>query len=121
MQPQGKTSWSKYLKLFSDENRNRLTRIAVYKGEPGSMLDYWLEDGLPLAGIDMDPDGAGGPDVEIMLDNRPGAPADMTHRVIGARFAKITLSATGEADGLEIQNNDGETTVLQFETSRVGD
>jgi hypothetical protein len=85
------------------------------------MLDYWLEDGLPLAGIDLDPDGPTGPEVEIMLDNRTAPPATMTHRVMGARFVKITLSATGEADGLEIQNSNGETTVLQFENVAVGD
>ena len=121
MQTQPQMNWSKYLNLFSEENRNRPTRIAVYEGEPGSMMDYWLEDGLPLAGIDVDPDGNTGPEIEIMLDSRPGESANMTHRVIGVRFVKITLSAAGEADGLEIANDKGETTVLQFENSPIAE
>ena len=121
MKAQAQMKWGKYLQLFSNENRNRPTRIAVYEGEPGSMLDYWLEDGLPLSDIDVDPDGSTGPQVQIMLDNGPTAPANLTHRVIGARFVKITLSVTGEADGLEIQNSNGETTVVQFENGVLGD
>jgi hypothetical protein len=39
----------------------------------------------------------------------------MTHIVTGARFVKFTLSASGDADGLEVENSEAETTVLQFE------
>jgi len=112
MKTQAQMNWSKYLRLFSDENRDRPTRIAVYDGE---MRDYWLENGMPLAGVEVDLNGNRGLEVEIMLANCPGDTANMTHRVVGARSLKITLSASGEGDGLEIANDKSETTVLHFE------
>jgi hypothetical protein len=80
------------------------------------MNDLWLEDGMPLTGIDIDAHGQDAPNIEIMLgDNAtPGEP-HLTHVVKGARFVKIVLSASGDADALEIERGDGRTTILQFE------
>jgi hypothetical protein len=44
----------------------RRTRLAVFEGTPESLTDYWLEDMLPLVGLDMDPHGKDGPQVEII-------------------------------------------------------
>lgn len=112
--------WSSFLKLFSEQNRNRPTRIAVFEGLPGDMNDYWLEDGLPLAGVDVDPDGEDGLEVEILLGDTSDPDAHMTRRVRGVRFARITLSADGESDGLELGTRTGESTVLRFETAAKG-
>lgn len=107
-------NWAQFFGIFTEQNVGRKTRIAVYQGAPDSLTDYWLEDGLPLVGVDIDPDGERGPAIQIMLQ-KPGQVAHMTHTVTGATSVKFTLSASGNADGLEIDNSDGETTVLQFE------
>ena len=68
-------NWAKFISLFGEQNRLRLTRVAVFEGPPTQMEDYWLEDGLPLTGIDLDAHGQNGPNIEIMLGNtgEPGA------------------------------------------------
>ena len=41
----------------------------------------------------------------------------MSHRVFVARSLRIVLGASGQSDALEIENANGETTVMQFEES----
>lgn len=109
-------NWSVFLKLFSEQNLKRLTRIGVFEGEPGEMSDYWIEAGLPLAGVDVDTHSKVEPVVEIMLgDAAKDDSSHLTHTVHNARFVRIVLSASGEADGLDIENSEGETTILRFE------
>ena len=85
-----KHNWSAYLKLFLDQNRNRRTRLAVFEGTPDSLADYWLEDRLPLVGLDMDVHSDEGPQVQIMLQRTiDSRPEHMTHVVRGARFMKF--------------------------------
>jgi hypothetical protein len=111
-------NWAEFLKLFSRQNLNRPTRIGVFEGEPGAMTDYWLEDGLPLEGIDLDTRGSEAPTVEIMLGNDGKQEArDFTHKIAKARFIKFILSASGESDGLDIEAEDGATTILRFENN----
>jgi hypothetical protein len=109
-------NWSRFISLFGEQNRLRPTRIGVFEGPPDAMEDFWLEDGVPLMGIDIDAHGRDAPDIEIMLGSagKPGN-GHLTHVVEGAVFVKIILSASGNADSLEIQGRDGRTTVLQFE------
>ena len=107
-------NWSVFLKHFSEQNQNRMTRIGVYEGEPGEMSDYWLEDGLPLAGVDVDTHSKDAPVIEIMLGDRADDSRHLTHTVHNTRFVRIVLSASGEADGLDIENFEG-TTILRFE------
>jgi hypothetical protein len=107
-------SWSKFLRLFSQQNNGRPTRIGVFEGDAGRMNDYWVEDGLPLLGIDLDPEGRNAPSLEIMLGGADGA-RHMTHTVSQARFVKIVLSPDGETDGLDIEDGEGKTTILRFE------
>ena len=112
-------NWNEFIKLFSRQNRFRPTRIGVFEGEPGNMTDYWLEDGLPLEGIDIDSNGANAPSVEIMLGSPEKAGSrTFTHKIERARFAKIVLSVSGESDGLEIENDEGAVTILRFENER---
>lgn len=109
-------NWSMFLKLFSEQNGGRLTRLGVFEREFGAATDYWIEDGLPLAGIDVDARDKEMPTIEIMLgDANKGDSRHFTHTVAGARFVKIVLSSGGEADGLEIEDANGKTTVLRFE------
>ncbi len=109
-------NWSALLIIFSEQNKMRPTRIGVFEGEPGAMTDYWLEDGLPLAGVDVDIHEKDAPTVEIMLgDISKNDSSHMTHVIKGVRSAKINLSADGNDDGLEIKDAEGRTTVLRFE------
>ena len=109
-------NWAAFIKLFSEQNLARPTRIGVFEGEPGNMIDYWLEDGLPLTGIDLDPRGDAAPTIEIMLGNREKTETcAFTHKIANARFVKIVLSASGESDGLEIEDDQGAVTILRFE------
>jgi hypothetical protein len=108
-------NWSAALSFFSEQNRNRRTRLGVFESEHDMLTDYWLEDGLPLAGIDVDATGEGAPTVEIMLGETAKDARHLTHVVRGARSAKIVLSADGEDDGLEIEDAEGKTTFLRFE------
>jgi hypothetical protein len=109
-------NWARFLELFNEHNRLRPTRIGVFEGPPDAMADYWIEDGLPLTGLDIDAHGPEGPNVEIMLgDATQHGAGHLTHVVKNTRFLKIVLSAAGVADSLEIQGGDGRTTVLQFE------
>ena len=113
---QTQPNWTEFIKLFSRQNHRRPTRIGVFEGEPATMTDYWLEDGLPLEGIDVDLRGAQAPTVEIMLGSRAEAGArSFTHKIARARFAKIVLSVSGSADGLEIEDEAGAVTILRFE------
>lgn len=111
-----KTNWTEFFKLFTEQNHLRPTRLGVFEGEPGQMRDYWLEDGLPLAGIDVDTHKEDTPTVEIMLGEIGTADSrSMTHVVRGARSAKIILSPDGTDDGLEVLDKEGNTTFLRFE------
>lgn len=108
-------NWSAILSFFSEQNRTRPTRIGVFENARDAVTDYWLEDGLPLAGIDIDPRGEDAPTIEIMLGDTAKDARHMTHTVKGARAARIVLSAGGEDDGLEIDDAEGKTTFLRFE------
>jgi hypothetical protein len=107
--------WSALLNFFSDQNRRRPTRLGIFENGRDVVTDYWLEDGLPLTGIDVDAGSGAAPTVEIMLGGGEDKERHMTHVVRGARSAKIVLSASGEDDGLEIEDAEGRTTFLRFE------
>lgn len=75
-------NWSTFLKLFSEQNRTRPTRIGVFEGEPGAMTEHWIENGLPLTGIDVDARGEDAPTIEIMLgDSTKIDSSHLTHTV----------------------------------------
>ena len=115
MKTQMETNWSKYLRIFSEQNRDRPTRLAVHEGAAGSMSDLWLENGLPLLSVDVAP-RADRLDVEIMLAPGPEPEAaHMSHRISDARSLRIIVRTSGDSEGLEIEDGKGETTVLYFE------
>jgi hypothetical protein len=109
-------NWTAFLKLFNEQNSLRPTRLGVFEDGADAANDYWIEDNLPLAGVDLDARAENAPVIEIMLG---GDAADgsrhLTHTVQRARLVKIVLSAHGKADGLEIEDSEGKTTVLRFE------
>jgi hypothetical protein len=95
-------NWTKFLKFYNEQNKGRQTRLGVFEGEN----DYWLENGLPFNGIDIDARGEM-PSVEIMLEN-------FTHTVKNARELNAHFSFEGGGDGLDIIDTEGKTTILRF-------
>ena len=119
MRPEGvQASWGAYLREFSRQNGGRLTRLGVVKrGE--RLEDLWLEDSLPLAGVDLDTAGADAPLVQIMLGREGASERSMTHTVPHVGGVVIRLTPDGREDGLDIEDETG-TTVLRFEPCSTG-
>jgi hypothetical protein len=109
---QTKKNISDWLRLFSEQHSERPTRLGVFVREGDGLQDYWIEDGLPLAGIDAEANGAA--NIEIMLGREDGE-RHLTHSVKNARAIKIEISVDGQKDGLEITDADGKITILRFE------
>lgn len=102
-----KKSWSEFLKFYGKANTKRATRIGLYQVTGGVTNDYWLEDGLPLLGLDVDfEDGL--PIVQIMLDG-------YTHVVRDVRSLRPVFSVDGSDDGIDLVREGGSTTLLRFE------
>lgn len=101
--------WSKYIKFFGETNVGRRTRLGVFERENGNVTDYWLESGLPLAGLDMDAKNDV-IDVQIRI-------GDLTHVIDNAVKFTFHLSHAGDEDGADITDAAGRTTILRFETA----
>jgi hypothetical protein len=111
-------SWQADLAAFGKRNNMRPTRLEVL-GPAGEVeTDFWLEDGLRLAGIDLDPDGERGTCVEIMLQGPSVSSKNhMTHTVAGVK--RLVLETTdGHDGGLEIEDGEGKVTLMHFESER---
>ena len=108
-------SWQSDLAAFGKRNNMRPTRLEVL-GPAGEVeTDFWLEDGLLLAGIDLDPDGARGTCVEIMLEGPSASSKNhVTHTVAGVK--RLVFETTdGRDKALEIEDKEGRVTVMHFE------
>ena len=110
-----KTNVEKYLAIFCGENVGRPTRLGVFEKRRGGFVDYWLEDDLPLLGIDVD-DHSDAVNIQILLSNKIGEEkSHFTHTVRGVREVKFILAFDGQSNGLEIADYEGKTTILRFE------
>jgi hypothetical protein len=112
-------SWQSDLAAFGKRNNLRPTRLEVLGPAREVESDFWLEDGLLLAGINLDTDGERGTCVEIMLQT-PSASNEnhMTHSIAGVK--RLELETTGERDAaLEIEDRDGRVTIMHFESERA--
>lgn len=101
-----KTEWPEFLKSYGSRNAGRPTRLGVFETRDGVTDDYWLEDGLPLIGLDSAPK-AGRTEVEIFLDNFTHSIADATKLV--------SVEDGGKEQGIDIAGADGKTTIMRFE------
>jgi hypothetical protein len=99
------TIWTGFLNFYTEQNKGRLTRLAVF--ENGN--DYWLEDGLPLTGISIDSAKGDKLTVQIMLGE------NFTHVAESALRMKAIFSFEPNEEGLDIEDLDGKTTYLRFE------
>jgi len=102
-----KHNWNAFLKFYSELNYERPTRLGMFEMQSDGFVDYWIEDGLPLQGIDIDTHGDV-PAIEIMLK-------DFEHVVRDVRSLKAHFSIDGSEDGLDITDAEGNTTILRFE------
>ena len=71
------------------------------------MVDYWVESGLPLIGMDIDLSGKR-PSIEVLLEG-------YSHSITNVRSLDAHFSPEGDEDGLDIRHDDGKTTILRFE------
>jgi hypothetical protein len=111
-------SWQSDLTAFSKRNNMRPTRLEVLGPARQAESDFWLEDGLLLAGIDLDTDDERGACIEIML-MRPSAANQnhMTHTVAGVKRLELE-STDGRDESLEIEDGEGSVTIMHFESSK---
>src|SRR5688572_6734250 len=110
------SDWQPSLTDFGERNKMRATRLEVF-GVPREVeSDFWLEDGLLLAGITLEMDRDRGATVEIMLQ----APAAATHGHMSHTIAGIKRLAidggNGRDQGLELEDKEGAVTVMRFES-----
>lgn len=109
--PKPQTDWANFLKYYSETNVGRPTRIGLFEKTVDVTEDYWIEDGLPLLGIDLDLSN-GTPVIEIMLEG-------YTHVVRGIRTIRPTYSIDGLEDGLDLIGPGEATTILRFEKGEM--
>lgn len=111
-------SWQSDLAVFGQRNNMRPTRLEVLGRGRDEESDFWLEDGLLLAGIDLDTDGERGSCIEIMLQAPSTSSKNhMTHTVAGVR--RMELETTDGCDeALEIEDGEGKVTIMRFESER---
>jgi hypothetical protein len=109
-------SWDVSLSDFGKRNRMRPTRLEVLGADREAESDFWLEDGLLLAGITMESDREQGPSIEIMLRAPTVQGGEhMTHTVNGVN--RVALEKTdGRDEALEIEDKEGAVTIMRFES-----
>lgn len=109
-------SWQADLAAFGKRNNMRPTRLEVLGPARDVESDFWLEDGMRLAGVDLDTDGERGTWVEIMLQApSTSSRSHMTHTVAGVK--RLELETTDGRDAaLEIEDREGKVTIMHFES-----
>lgn len=115
MQAKTENEWSRFLDLFLTRNSGRATRLAVFVEEERGTQDFWIEDGLPLTAVTVEP-RENKTNVELLFGSKdkPGETL-MTHVVLDARSLKLELGLTNLGDCLELADSEGKHTVLRFE------
>jgi len=113
--------WSSYLDLFLRRNNGRPTRLGVFVDEARGTQDYWIEDGLPLSSVTVEPKEASA-DIEMVFAAKSDSDERAyTHIINDARFIRFGLGISSHEDCLEISDFENRTTVLRFEDFPVPD
>src|ERR1044072_7046820 len=103
-------SWPSDLAAFGKRNNMRPTRLEVLGPAGEFESDFWLEDGLCLAGVDLDTDDERGTYVEIMLQAHSAASNRITHTVAGVKRVELETTDGGDT-ALEIEDGKGRRTI----------
>lgn len=115
MQAKTQIEWTRFLDLFLARNSGRATRLGVFVEEQRGTQDFWIEDGLPLTAVTVEPRGDR-TDVELLFGKKEmPAETQLTHIVNDARSLKLELGLTRESDCLELTDAEGQHSVLRFE------
>lgn len=113
------SDWQRTLADFGERNKMRSTRLEVLGAVKEVESDFWLEDGLLLAGITLEIDREGGATVEIMLQAPSAAiQSHMTHTIAGVKHLAMDR-AKGVDETLELEDKEGAITIMRFESEGV--
>ncbi len=109
-------AWQTFLAEFSERNKMRPTRLEVISKSGETETDFWLEAGLPLIGTSLDTNGEDAPHIEIMLDGAGSHDVNhLTHAVARVRRVGYEAGDAGRDNALEVEDEDGNMTILRFE------
>ena len=101
-----KPEWKEFLRNFSTRHRGRRTRLGLFEIRDGVVNDLWIEDGIPLVGIDIDTKN-GRQTIGIVFEH-------FRHSIKNVSTIS-EVSGENVAAGLDIQDSEGKTTALRFE------
>lgn len=101
--------WTEFLSPFVTHNLMRPTRLGVFKPDAGSLTDYWIENGLPFRGLDIEY-RKNEVTALIHLDN-------LAHEINNVANIAIRLCVHGDDEGIDVTERDGTVTVLRFEAN----
>jgi hypothetical protein len=95
------------LAQYSEANSGRRTRLGVISHDGPILNDYWLSNGLPL--IDISFDDGHRPALMIRV-------GELCHSVSEPTKIALIFTRDHSEDGIDVNDKDGTTTMLRFET-----
>ena len=96
-----------FLRKFSTRHRRARTRVGVFEMRDGVVNDLWIEDGLPLVGIDVDTKQRS-PTMGIVFEH-------FRHSIENVSTITQVNDSEEVGEGLDIGDEEGNTTALRFE------
>lgn len=102
--------WKEFLVNYGIRHGGKRTRLGVFEIRDGVVNDLWLDDGLPLLGIDVDTTN-GRQTVGLIFDRLKYSIENVSD------IAEVCDAAVG--NGLDIRDREGKTTALRFEDDNV--
>jgi len=99
-----KSDWKEFLQNFSRRHRGERTRLGVFEIRDGVVNDLWIEDGIPLVGIDVD-----------TKEGRQSVDLVFEHYSHSIENVATILPIDDQEGGLDIRDDEGKTTALRFE------
>jgi len=108
-----KPEWKEFLRNFSTRHIGERTRLGVFDIRDGVVNDLWIEDGVPLIGIDIDTK-EGKRTIGIAFEN-------FRHSIENVLKIIQVNDSEEVGEGLDIQDDEGKTTALRFENYQSED
>lgn len=106
-----RSDWTPILRFYSEQNAGRPTRVGVFEPVKDGFTDYWLENGVPLIGIDLDARHEL-PTLRINL-------VSLTREIKNVVKLSFDFTISGEEDGINVLDSDGRLTILRFEKNEI--
>ncbi len=104
--------WTAFFKEFSERNQSRPTQLETF-GELGAQKE---ECHLPFGGISYELQHKDAPTLQIMLGGGTAKDArHLMHMITHVQHVYNKQGDDGRDEALEIENNNGVKTLLQFE------